>query len=266
VPYDAAVSAYDHHAGTPLARFGATHRAAVRAEWAAAQAAGLDLRVIDDGTFLLGAAPGFSSTMFNRALGFAEFPERIGMAIAFFAELGVEGEIVLDPADVPPGVEPRVRLDAYLADPAHIPPAPVDGLEIRVIDDREANTWMDIVIDGYAPAEDLAAIWRSMVAHSAAAPGRHLLLGELDGRVVAASSLFVAAGRGWLSWATVLPSQRGRGIQRAMIAARARVAVEQGCEVIAAWALAAAHSSRNLERARMPRIGARVAVAAAELT
>jgi GNAT superfamily N-acetyltransferase len=267
VPYDAAVSATDHHAGTPLARFGATHRAAVRAEWAAAQAAGLDLRVIDDGTFLLGAAPGFPSTMFNRALGFAEFPERIGRAIEFFADVGVEGEIVLDPADIPPGVEPRVRLEAYLADPADMPPAPVDGLDIRLIDDREADTWMDLVIEGYAPSEDIAGLWRSMASqYATTTPDRDLLIGELDGRLVAASSLFVSQGRGWLSWATVLPAERGRGIQRAMIAARARVAAERGCEEIAAWALASAHSSRNLDRAGMPLIGERVAVSASDLT
>jgi GNAT superfamily N-acetyltransferase len=267
VPYDAAVSAIDDRSGTPLARFGATHRAAVRAEWAAAEAAGLDLRIVEDGTFLLGAAPGFSSTMFNRALGFAEFPERIDAALGFFAGLGVEGEIVLDPADVPPGVQPRVRLDAYLADPMDIPPAPVDGLHIRLIDDGEADTWMDLVIEGYSPAEDIAALWRSMASqYSTTTPDRDLLIGELDGRLVAASSLFVSQGRGWLSWASVIPTERGRGIQHAMIAARARLAAERGCEEIAAWALASAHSSRNLARAGMPRIGERVAVSASDLT
>ena len=108
----------------PLALFGAIHRAAVRAEWAAAQATGLDIHVVDDGEILLGAAPDFPSTMFNRALGFAEAPDRVGEAVAFFAEQGVQGDIVLDPADVPPGVTPRLRLEAYLADPTAIPRRP----------------------------------------------------------------------------------------------------------------------------------------------
>ena len=72
----------------PLALFGAIHRAAVRAEWAAAQATGLDIRVVDDGEILLGAAPDFPSTMFNRALGFAEAPDRVGEAVAFFSRQG----------------------------------------------------------------------------------------------------------------------------------------------------------------------------------
>ena len=63
----------------------------------------------------------------------------------------------------------------------------------------------------------------------------------------------------------MLPAARGLGIQRAMIAARARVAADAGCSAIAAWALASAHSSRNLARAGMPLVGERVSVAAADL-
>ena len=84
-----------------LARFGAAHRAAVRAEWSAAVAAGLEMRIVDDGGLLLGAAPSIPSSMFNRGLGFTEQPGRVDVALAFFAEHGVAGEIVLDPADAP---------------------------------------------------------------------------------------------------------------------------------------------------------------------
>jgi GNAT superfamily N-acetyltransferase len=248
----------------PLALFGAIHRAAVRAEWAAAQATGLDIRVVDDGAILLGAAPGFPSPMFNRALGFAEVPDRVGEAVEFFAGHGVPGEIVLDPADVPSGVAIRLRLEAYLADPAVIPAAPVPGLAIRVIETAEVATWLDVVVDGYAPAPAVAAIWRASAA-PACADGQRRLLAELDGRAVAASSVFLRGDRGWLSWAAVLPAARGTGIQRAMIAARAQVAVAAGCTTIAAWALASAHSSRNLALAGMSLVGERVSVAAADL-
>ena len=123
---------------------------------------------------------------------------------------------------------------------------------------------MDVVVEGYAPAPEVAAIWRSIAA-ATAGDGQRRLLGELDGRLVAASSIFISGERGWLSWATVLPAARGLGIQRAMIAARARVAADAGCTAIAAWALASAHSSRNLARAGMPLVGERVSVAAADL-
>ncbi|OGO53516.1 MAG: hypothetical protein A2Z32_09315 [Chloroflexi bacterium RBG_16_69_14] len=248
-----------------LALFGATHRAAVRAEWSAAQAAGLDLRVVDDGQLLLGATPAFPSTMFNRGLGFTEQPGRIAEAVTFFAEHGVDGEIVLDPADLPPGIEPRIRLDAYLGAAEDILPAPVAGLALRIIDHDEVDVWAAVIVEAYAPIPEVAAVWRSAAPHLAAAPERILVVGDLDGRLVAASSSYLADGIGWLSWAAVLPQARGRGIQRAMIAERARLTAERGCERVAAWAFAGTHSSANLARAGMPRIGERVVVRSSDL-
>ena len=68
-----------------------------------------------------------------------------------------------------------------------------------------------------------------------------------------------------MSWAGVVPTARGRGLQRALIAARADLAAEAGCEWIAAWALSGAHSSANLARAGLRRIGERASVRSADL-
>jgi hypothetical protein len=248
-----------------LARFGAIHRAAVRAEWGAATLAGVGVQVCDDGGTLFGAAPTVSSTMFNRALGLAEQPHRIGEAQAFFAEHGVAGEVVLDPARLPAGVEPRIRLDAYEAAPADVRPARADGFASRVIDPGEVGRWMELTIDGNGPSPEVAAIWRAMAPRMATTPGSHLLIGEVDGHPCAAASLLVIGDAAWMSWASVVPVDRGRGIQRALIADRARLAGELGCTVVAAWALAGAHSSANLDRSGFERIGQRAAVAAASL-
>ena len=265
MPYDAVVSGSRDATRDALARFGATHRAAVRAEWAAARAGGLDIRVVDRGGLLLGAAPTFPSTMFNRGLGFTEQPGRIDEALAFFADQGVDGEIVLDPADAPSGVEPRLRLEAYLCAADRIDPAPVDGLALRVVDHVEVEAWMEVIVEGYAPIPEVAAVWRSEVPSMAGSAERILLIGELDGQIVAASQSYLADGVAWLSWATVLPSARGRGIQRSMIAERARLTAERGCRDVAAWAFAGAHSSANLAGAGMPQIGERVVIRASDL-
>ena len=97
---------------------------------------------------------------------------------------------------------------------------------------------------------------------SVARPTGSLIVGEADGRMVAAASLFMTDGVGWQSWASVLPAARGHGFQRALIAARTRLAAEAGCDIVAAWALAGAHSSDNLARAGLRRIGQRVVVRA----
>ncbi len=251
-----------------LVRFGATHRAAVRAEWAAAQAAGLPLVVVDDGTLLLGAAPAMASTMFNRGLGLAERPDLLGTVLAFFAEHGVQGDVALDPADLPPGVEPRLRLDVHVGPPGETGPATVDGLALHVIDGSDEDavaTWMRAVIEANAPPPDVADLWRRMAPFMARTPGWTHLVGTMDGDVVAAGSLFEADGVGWQSWASVVPAARGRGIQRALIGARSRLAAERGCDLVAAWALAGAHSSANLERAGLARIGQRLIVRSADL-
>ena len=69
------------------------------------------------GPRLLGAAPGMASTTFNRALGIAERPDLLGVALAFFVEHRVEGDVTLDPVDLPMGIEPRVRLDIHIGNP-----------------------------------------------------------------------------------------------------------------------------------------------------
>ena len=251
-----------------LQRFGAVHRAAVRAEWAAAEAAGLSLRIVDDGTLLLGAAPGMTSTMFNRALGLTERPDLLGSALAFFAVHGVEGTITLDTADAPPEVEPRLRLDVHVGTPRETAAAAVDGVTIRAVktaDDDDIDRWMHVVIEANAPSPDVVDLWRAMAPFMARTPDWTHLVGSMAGELVAAGSLFVVAGVGWLSWASVVPAARGHGIQRALIDARSRLAAERGCDLVAAWAVSGAHSSANLERAGLARIGQRVTVRASDL-
>jgi len=253
---------------TPLARFGAIHRAAVRAEWDAAVAAGLALVVRDEDGLLFGAAPGLDSRIYNRALGLTEQPDRIPEALGFFAEHGVTGEVGLDPGQVPPGIEPTVRLEAYLGRPAEVAPAPVDGLAIQTIGPGEIDAWTATIVAAYEPAPAIAALWMAMSPHLAASPTRRLQLATLDdvdGRVVAAGSIELTRHGAWISWAGVIPTARGRGIQRAMIAARCALAADLGCEWVAAWALSGEHSSANLARAGLPRIGERVSVRSSDL-
>src|SRR5262249_23672752 len=154
--------------------------------------------------------------------------------LAFFQEHGVAGEISLDPADVPPGVEPTTRLEAYLAKPSDVETVAIEGLAIRLVSGTSVELWTDTVLASYQPDPDTAALWRAMSPHEAGAPRRRLLLGDLDGRTVAAAAIQASDAGTWLSWAGVIPDARGRGIQRAMIAARARLAGELGETWIAA--------------------------------
>jgi GNAT superfamily N-acetyltransferase len=203
--------------------------------------------------------------MFNRGLGFTEEVDRLPSAVAFFERYGVAGEVILDATAAPPGIEPRLRLDVHAAAPRDVAPAPVTPLTIRSIRADEADAWMAVAIAAISPSPEVAAVWRSMARHMAGTPDQLLSVAEIDGRIVAAASLFVSDGVGLQSWASVLPDARGRGIQRALIADRARAAEDAGCDLVAAWALAGGHSSANLERAGLQRIGQRIVVRAADL-
>ena len=85
----------------------------------------------------------------------------------------------------------------------------------------------------------------------------HLVLAEVDGRLAGAAGLFARARVGGLAPATVLPEFRGRGIHAALIAARARMAEEKGCELITAQAETDGQSEHNMRRMGLARVHVR---------
>jgi GNAT superfamily N-acetyltransferase len=54
-----------------------------------------------------------------------------------------------------------------------------------------------------------------------------------------------------------VPERRRQGIHRALIAERARLAAEAGCNLIGVWAESGSGSARNLAAMGMQRIGTR---------
>jgi hypothetical protein len=151
---------------TAFARFGAIHRAAVRAEWEAARAAGLDIVIHEDNAVLFGAAPSNDSRVYNRALGIAERPDRLPDALDFFADHGVAGEVSLDPVHVPAGVDATVRLEAFLDRREVVEATQVDGLVVRPVGVESADSWTTAIIASYEPDAATAALWRSMAGRS----------------------------------------------------------------------------------------------------
>ncbi len=126
-------------------------------------------------------------------------------AVTFFERHGVAGDIVLNARDALAGVEPRLRLDAYVAAPGDVRPAPVEGVTVHPVGPDEAEDWMSVAIEANGPIPEVAALWRSMTPHMVRAPGWFLSVAEADWRIVGAASLFVTDGVGWQSWASVLP-------------------------------------------------------------
>lgn len=64
----------------------------------------------------------------------------------------------------------------------------------------------------------------------------------------ACGSLNVVDGVGWLGGAATLGTQRGKGLQQALVEQRLLLAAEAGCDVAAATAVPGGQSARNLRR------------------
>jgi GNAT superfamily N-acetyltransferase len=77
---------------------------------------------------------------------------------------------------------------------------------------------------------------------------------EQDGVPVGTALLFTHKRVGVLLGGAVVPAARGRGVQRALISARARAAIDQGCDLLTSQADVDSVSERNLRTLGFERI------------
>jgi GNAT superfamily N-acetyltransferase len=71
---------------------------------------------------------------------------------------------------------------------------------------------------------------------------------EDGSRPVACGLLYAHRHTGLMRTGLVLPEARGHGLQRALIDARARLAGELGCQLLASHTVRGSHSERNVEQ------------------
>jgi GNAT superfamily N-acetyltransferase len=145
-------------------------------------------------------------------------------------------------------VDPRAPMAAARA-------APGDSrLEIVEVGDdptRSADA-ADVMAAEILAAGADRTVSDEFMAADRAASGTSQLLALLAGRPVGCGSLSVvdAGGvlTGWLGAAATIPSARGRGVQTALVRHRLRLAVDAGCDLVAATASVGSTSSRVLRR------------------
>jgi MOSC domain-containing protein YiiM/GNAT superfamily N-acetyltransferase len=218
------------------------------AGWRAVADAGFGISIVDDGDILVAATPTVPGPSFNLGLGFAHLPNLLERAVTHFRENAVTGWVWTDAPPWPDAVLDSTA--AYVAMDLDVPRSAhaAEGLVVRELGRQEIGTWAAIVVAAadLDPAETDA--FERMEAGLAAAPHHHRFVAELDGLPVGAASLHTHHRVGWLRAGTVLPSHRGRGIQRAMIEARLAHATRLGCDLAGAAANVDSSSARNLER------------------
>ena len=106
---------------------------------------------------------------------------------------------------------------------------------------------MQIYIDGFGFTDDAArSISNEFAGATLAVDDVHTFMATIDGRPPGCGALHVADGVGWTGGAATLPDFRRRGVQSALLAHRLRLAIELGCDLVAATAVPSGGSARNL--------------------
>lgn len=241
-----------------LLRIDPVERGASLKLWAAARAAGYDVRVLDDGDICAGASTELSEPAFNHAQGLRMMPQLMPAVTAHFDRVGTAG-LIPDVAPLADAV-PWRWIAVYGCPPAEVgadEPRASDvaayGIEVASAESpADQAAWLAVYVGAMAP--EGAAAWRALLPHMLAEPSVHPFLARLDGRPAGVGLLHVRRHTGLLRGGGVLPELRGRGIQRALIAARARAAAALGCTLVASMAEVDSVSARNLARMGLGRI------------
>src|SRR5512140_3169754 len=121
-------------------------------------------------------------------------------------------------------------------------------VQTRVVTPDEMNDWTEVSASGWSERPDLAEFMRGIARVVLRSRGTVAFLAEMEGRIVATGALNVHEGLPLLAGASTLPEARQLGAQRALLEARSRHAVENGCDLLMMVAHPGSTSQRNGER------------------
>jgi hypothetical protein len=145
-----------------------------------------------------------------------------------------------------------------VAEPKDVPDvAPPPGIRLRVLGADDAESWLAVVRPISDEISFRMSTWGAAAPHLLAERDVHVYVAEEGGRPVACGALYVHRKVGLLRTGIVQPQVRGRGLQRALIGARARLAAELGCDLLTSQAPPDETSERNLMRTGFRRIATR---------
>lgn len=176
------------------------------------------------------ALPGMR--LLNHALGVGdgrEVSDVLDAVERFFADHGADALVA-----VPEGAPAEAVLAArgYERDYAWVkfvrPAVRVSGVRsaftILPVAARDSERMGALIADGFGLPGDMAAWFAALVGRSG-----WYCFGAYDGaRLVATGALHLEGDAGWLTWAATDPAHRGRGAQKALLAARITHAHERG--------------------------------------
>lgn len=185
----------------------------------------------------------------NQALGLTEPVDEAGL-LAVEAFLGAPTVLELSPA-ADPGLWPLLAARGYRLQMFQLlwirdldPPLAVPDADIRPT--RDGDIYTRVVAAGFQERDDWAGLdpaWGAPLG----LPDAWAFLASVDGEPAGGGMLGLVEGVALLSGASVLPRFRGRGLQKALIAARLAFARDRGCDIACASTAPGTASQRSYE-------------------
>ncbi|HMV49530.1 MAG TPA: GNAT family N-acetyltransferase [Blastocatellia bacterium] len=125
-----------------------------------------------------------------------------------------------------------------------------DKINVRLIENNEAEQelWAQTGVKGWSSEMEMTDLMLDLFRIGARKQNAPCFLAELDGQPIATGSLSIHDGVALLAGASTVPEGRRQGAQLALLEARLRYAVEQGCDLAMMGALPGSGSQRNAER------------------
>jgi GNAT superfamily N-acetyltransferase len=130
------------------------------------------------------------------------------------------------------------------------------GIEVSRAGAGELEVWLEVVLDGFAHADDEGMpsheeFPREVVAAAQrdfASTGALLYIARRDGVAAGGGGMSLTGGIAHMAGAATVPAHRRRGVQTALLAARLRDAAASGCDLAVVTTQPGSVSQRNVQR------------------
>jgi hypothetical protein len=135
-----------------------------------------------------------------------------------------------------------------IQDDASLPLGKNDRIKVRRIATNEHELWAKTAAQGWSEYPELAEFMNGLAQVTANKRDGLSFIAELEGEPIATGAMTIHGGVALLAGASTIPEGRKKGAQNALLSARLRYAVQQGCDVAMMCALPGSASQRNAER------------------
>lgn len=119
---------------------------------------------------------------------------------------------------------------------------------VRQTGPEEWRLYADTLTRGWSEFTDLAPVMAELSEVGARHASALTFLAERHGQPIGAGGLSIVGGVSLLAGASTVPEHRRQGAQLALLGARLRYAVQQGCDIAMMGAMPGSASQRNAER------------------